>query len=248
MTVPMLEARGIRKIYPTGDGNLEVLKGVDLDLDRGEIVAVTGPSGVGKSTLLHILGLLDRPEGGRLTFDGVDVLDMGPDEASVFRNRKIGFIFQFHHLLNEFTALENVILPLMIARVDQKAALERGQSMLGRIGLADREKHLPGELSGGEMQRVAVARAIITEPDIVLADEPSGNLDRANKHELHDLIGKLARDMGQAFVIVTHDIDVARRADREVRLSDGKVAGIRIKDGSHGTGSSFSVENGSTPK
>ena len=227
MASQILEARGLRKVYTTGQRSLEVLKGIDLDLTRGEIIAVTGPSGVGKSTLLHILGLLDRPTEGRLSFDGVDVLHMGPDEASAFRNRRIGFVFQFHHLLNEFTALENVILPLLIARANEAEAFSRGRSLLARVGLTDRENHLPGELSGGEMQRVAVARALISRPDVVLADEPSGNLDSANKAELHDLIRGLAREMRQAFVIVTHDADIALRADREVRLADGRVGEIR---------------------
>lgn len=223
----ILKARGIRKVYATGGRSLEVLKGIDLDLARGEIVAVTGPSGVGKSTLLHILGLLDRPTEGRLTLDGVDALGLGPEEASAFRNRRIGFVFQFHHLLSEFTALENVAMPLLIARVDEREALARGRALLARVGMTHREGHLPGELSGGEMQRVAVARALIAGPDVVLADEPSGNLDSGNKAELHDLMRDLAREMGQAFVIVTHDSDLALRADREVRMADGRVAEVR---------------------
>ena len=223
----ILEARGIRKVYATGGRSLEVLKGIDLDLARGEVVAVTGPSGVGKSTLLHILGLLDRPTEGRLALDGVDVLSLGPEAAAGFRNRRIGFVFQFHHLLNEFTAVENVAMPLLIARVDEREALARGRTLLARVGMTHRESHLPGELSGGEMQRVAVARAIIAGPDVVLADEPSGNLDSGNKAELHDLIRDLAREMGQAFVIVTHDPELALRADREVRMADGRVAEVR---------------------
>ncbi len=225
----ILEARGIRKVYATGGRSLEVLKGIDLDLGRGEIVAVTGPSGVGKSTLLHILGLLDRPTEGRLTFDGADVLRLGAEEAAAFRNRRIGFVFQFHHLLSEFTALENVAMPLLIDRLGEREALARARALLARVGLTHREGHLPGELSGGEMQRVAVARAIIAGPDVVLADEPSGNLDSENKAGLHDLMRELAREMGQAFVIVTHDSSLAARADREVRMADGKVAEVKVR-------------------
>lgn len=227
MAGTVLEARGLRKVYSSGDRSLEVLKGVDLDLARGEVVAVTGPSGVGKSTLLHLLGLLDRPTAGRLTFDGVDAFSLGGPEAAAFRNRRIGFVFQFHHLLGEFTALENVVMPLIIGRKDRQDALSRGRELLARVGLSDREDHLPGELSGGEMQRVAVARALVTRPDVVLADEPSGNLDTGNKGVLHGLMRDLAREMGQAFLIVTHDPDLAREADREVRLADGKVAEVR---------------------
>ena len=184
----LLKATGVFKRYPMGAAELEVLKGIDVAVGRGEVVAVVGPSGVGKSTLLHILGGLDRPSGGRLWIDSVDVFALSDAERARFRNREIGFVFQFHHLLNDFTALENVMLPLMIGGQDAAQARQAAAALLGRTGLSGRMHHVPSELSGGELQRVAVVRALVTHPKVVLADEPSGNLDAERSAELHALI------------------------------------------------------------
>ena len=219
----LLKATGLFKRYRVGDADLEVLKGVDLSVERGEVVAVVGPSGVGKSTLLHILGGLDRPSAGSLWIDSVDVFALSDAERARFRNREIGFVFQFHHLLNDFTALENVMLPLMIRGQAAAQAQEAAASLLGRIGLSGRMHHLPSELSGGESQRVAVVRALVAHPKVVLADEPSGNLDVERSAELHDLIWELAHGQEQAFVMATHDMALAGRADRIIRMEDGGI-------------------------
>jgi len=208
----VLSARGLTKSYRIDGGDLEILTGVDLDVHRGELVSVMGASGVGKSTLLHILGTLDRPSSGSLQIRGADVLAMGEPGLAVFRNRHIGFVFQFHHLLPEFTALENVLMPVLISGEDLDAGRERALTLLARVGLERRLQHRPGQLSGGECQRVAVVRSLVRRPDIVLADEPSGNLDEATSERLHDLISELASEYEQAFVIMTHDRDLAERA------------------------------------
>jgi lipoprotein-releasing system ATP-binding protein len=219
----LLVAMGIVKRYRVGKADLDVLKGIDFSVDRGEIAAVVGPSGVGKSTLLHILGGLERPTAGSVRIDSVDVFGLSDAERARFRNRAVGFVFQFHHLLGDFTAVENVMMPLLIQGVAAAEARSRAESLLGRVGLAQRLNHLPTELSGGESQRVAVVRALAAQPRIILADEPSGNLDSERSKELHDLIWELARDLQQATVVVTHDASLAGRADRVVRMEDGRV-------------------------
>ena len=214
----LLQANGIRRTY----GSLQVLKGIDLEVKRGEIVAIVGPSGAGKSTFLHILGTLDRPEEGQVFIDGVNVFGQKDKDLARFRNEKIGFIFQFHNLLAEFTALENVCMPGYInGQISEKDILKRGKELLYLLGLAGRMDHLPSQLSGGEQQRVAVARALLNKPAIVLADEPSGNLDSHNAVELHQLFFKLSDEIGQTFVIVTHNEDLAEMADRRLVMQDG---------------------------
>lgn len=214
----ILEARGLRKVFNTGGAGLEVLKGVDLVVRAGELVAVMGESGVGKSTLLHLLGTLDLPTAGQLRIAGTDVLNLGDQALSRFRNRHIGFVFQFHYLLPEFTALENVLLPARVAGVDRrKEVLE----LMDFVGLADRLHHRPGALSGGECQRVAMVRALVTQPLVVLADEPSGNLDERTSESLHQLLAELARERGQAFVVMTHDRKLAQSMDRRGRIEAG---------------------------
>jgi len=217
----VLRARGLRKTFRTGGGDLEILKGVDLEVRRGELVSIMGASGVGKSTLLHILGTLDRPTVGQLDIRGLDVLGLPEAELADFRNRHIGFVFQFHHLLPEFTALENVVLPAMIGGGRGSEAEREARELLRRVGLEGRLHHRPGELSGGECQRVAVVRALIMRPEVVLADEPSGNLDEATSGMLHGLIRELARACDQAFVIMTHDRALAESADRVGHLEAG---------------------------
>ena len=219
---PVLRARGIRRVYRAGTGALEVLKGVDLDVAAGQTLAITGASGVGKSTLLHILGALDRPTAGSLEITSVDVLSLDDRGLSDFRNRHVGFVFQFHNLLPEFTALENVTMPALIGG-RPGGGRERAQSLLEQVGLGDRMTHRPGELSGGECQRVAVARALVMSPPLVLADEPSGNLDPEASDGLHDLLRELAATRGQTFVVMTHDRDLAASLDRCGRLVDGRL-------------------------
>ena len=217
----ILRADNIRKNYVVGHTVLEVLKGAELKLNEGEVLAIVGESGAGKSTLLHILGMLDRPTSGSLAINGEDLVGKTDLELAVYRNQFVGFIFQFHHLLPEFNALENVQMPALINGKTPAETRKRAVFLLEQVGLGERIHHRPGELSGGELQRVAVARALMNAPAIVLADEPSGNLDHKNSEMLHDLIWDLARDHGNTFIIVTHDTSLARRADRVVRLSDG---------------------------
>lgn len=215
----MIQARDIHKSF----GSLEVLKGVDLTVNRGEILAIVGASGAGKSTLLQILGTLSRPTSGSVLFEGEDLFRL-PDKAlAKFRNRHIGFVFQFHQLLPEFTLLENVAMPALIGGVKRSEAFVKAGELIEYLGLKDRADHRPAQLSGGECQRAAVARALISDPDVVLADEPSGSLDSANRRELYDLFFKLRSERGQTFVIVTHDDALALRSDRIVRLADGQV-------------------------
>ena len=202
-------------------GSLQVLKGIDLHIDRGEVVSIVGPSGAGKTTLLQIIGTLDRPDSGTVCVDGIDVTALSQKKLADFRNRHIGFVFQFHQLLPEFTALENIMIPAYIAGTSQKAAKERAQELLQFMGLADRASHKPGELSGGEKQRIAVARALVNSPAVILADEPSGSLDSKNKQELHQLFFDLRDKFGQTFVIVTHDEQLATLTDRTIHMRDG---------------------------
>jgi lipoprotein-releasing system ATP-binding protein len=217
--VCMIQLQGITKSF----GSLQVLRGIDLNIDKGEIVSIVGPSGAGKTTLLQIMGTLDAPDSGMITIDGTLVGRMKEKELSAFRNKHIGFVFQFHQLLPEFTALENVMIPAFIAGVGQKEATASALELLEFMGLTDRAGHKPNELSGGEKQRVAVARALINHPAVILADEPSGSLDTHNKEELHQLFFDLRNRFGQTFVIVTHDEGLARITDRTVHMVDGEI-------------------------
>lgn len=219
----LLEAADLVKRYRVGRSEIQVLKGVALSVAHGEVVAVVGPSGVGKSTLLHVLGGLDRPTSGTVRVDGNDVFALSDTDRARFRNESVGFVFQFHHLLNDFTAEENVMLPLMIQGRPVTEAQAAAEELLDAVGLSGRRAHLPSELSGGESQRVAVARALVGRPKLVLADEPSGNLDAEHSRELHDLIWRLAGSLKQTFVIATHDQTLAARADRVIRMEDGRI-------------------------
>ena len=220
----ILEAAGLWKVYQGGDGlPIEVLSGVDLAVNRGEFVAIVGSSGSGKSTLLHLLGALDVPSAGAVQLDGRRYAELDSDTLAMVRNRKIGFVFQFHHLLREFTALENVMLPLLIAGEEEVKASSRAEELLAAVGLAGRMSHRPAALSGGEQQRTAVARALAADPLVVLADEPSGNLDAANSERLHQLFGRLSREFETALVVVTHNRNLAARADRVLSLEGGRL-------------------------
>jgi len=215
----MINAKNIHKSF----GELEVLKGVDLQIKKGEIVSIVGPSGAGKTTLLQILGTLDKPNSGDVLVDNVDFSKLGEKDLSVFRNQHIGFIFQFHQLLPEFTALENVMIPALIARKDSKKATQKAKELLAFLKLSDRMEHKPNELSGGEKQRVAVARALMNDPGLILADEPSGSLDSKNKEELHRLLFDLRDKFGLTIVIVTHDKELAALSDRVIEMKDGQI-------------------------
>lgn len=216
----MIVAEGITKSF----GNLQVLKGINLTINQGEVVSIVGPSGAGKTTLLQILGTLDKPDGGRLLIHNTDVLHLSEQKLSAFRNQNIGFVFQFHQLLPEFTALENVMIPALIANEKSSVAEKRAKEILSFLKLSDRMSHKPAELSGGEKQRVAVARALINHPQVILADEPSGSLDTRNKEELHALFFELRDQMNQTFVIVTHDEQLASQTDRTIHIRDGVVS------------------------
>ena len=215
----MIQVRNIRKSF----GNLEVLKGIDLDIERGKVVSIVGASGAGKTTLLQIMGTLDKPDSGSVVIDGVDVMQLSDAKRSAFRNKHMGFVFQFHQLLPEFTALENVMMPALIGGTPKREARKRAEELLDFMGLSQRASHKPSELSGGEKQRVAVARALVGKPDVVFADEPSGSLDTQNKQELHRLFFDLRDRLGQTFVIVTHDEQLADLADRKICMQDGRI-------------------------
>jgi len=220
----ILEAVALRKVYQGGDGTpIQVLTGVDLAVSRGEFVAIVGASGSGKSTLLHLLGALDLPSGGTVRLDGQVYAEQGPVQLAAIRNRKVGFVFQFHHLLREFTALENVMMPLLIAGEEETRARSRAEELLAAVGLAGRMSHRPSALSGGEQQRAAVARALVADPLVVLADEPSGNLDYGNSERLHELFARLSREFETALVVVTHNRLLAGRADRVLSLEGGRL-------------------------
>jgi lipoprotein-releasing system ATP-binding protein len=232
-SVSILQARGVVKAFTGGDGaEVRVLEGVDLDVARGEMVAIIGASGAGKSTLLHVLGALERPTAGTVRLNGLAVSDL-PDEAlATARNRSVGFVFQFHHLLKEFSAVENVMMPLRIAGRDPKAARRRAEELLFRVGLSARLHHRPAEMSGGEQQRTAVARALAMEPPLLLADEPSGNLDHQNAEALHDLLAGLSNEFGLGAVVVTHNRSLASRAGRVLLLEDGRLTVSSLGEGS----------------
>ena len=221
----MIEIENINKSY----GSLQVLRDVCVDIHQGEVVSIVGPSGAGKTTLLQIIGTLDRPDSGSIIFNGTDVLKLKRRELAHFRNRNIGFVFQFHQLLPEFTALENVAMPALLGGTKQSEAYKRAGELLQYMGLSERINHKPAQLSGGESQRVAVARALINNPSVILADEPSGSLDSQNKRELHDLFFRLRSEMNQTFVIVTHDEQLAQQADRVLHMRDGEIESLTDK-------------------
>lgn len=221
----MIDVKNITKSF----GKLQVLKGINLHLDKGEVVSIVGPSGAGKTTLLQIIGTLDKPDSGSVVIDGTDVSNLSQKKLADFRNLNIGFVFQFHQLLPEFTALENIMIPAFIAGKSHKEAKARAQELLDFMGLADRASHKPNELSGGEKQRVAVARALVNNPAVILADEPSGSLDSKNKAELHQLFFDLRDKFGQTFVIVTHDEALAALTDRTIHMKDGQLIGQSVK-------------------
>lgn len=219
---PILEARQLRKIFKNGDKTLEVLKGVDFKINRGEAVCIMGSSGAGKSTLLQILGTLDRPTSGQLLFDGKSLLDKSDDELSAFRNKSMGFVFQFHHLMNEFTALENIMMPCQIAGFSGRQSENLAKKLLTFLGLSARMNHYPHEMSGGEQQRVATARALVMSPALLLADEPTGNLDSSNGLKIQELFFELKEKLGLTLIVVSHDRDFARRFPKIVQLKDGQ--------------------------
>ena len=224
----ILVTKNLHKTYQMGRSTISVLSGIDLEVYEAQIVAIIGPSGVGKSTLLHILGTLDRPSEGSVIIEGTDVFQFDDKKLAEFRNRTVGFIFQFHHLMPEFTALENVMMPGLIAGKPKKRISDRAQSLLTDVGLEHRVNHRPGELSGGEMQRVAVARALMNDPKLILADEPSGNLDRAASDALHELLWNLSRKDKRTLIIVTHNHELAENADKVVEILDGSIKNIQF--------------------
>ncbi|WP_334165835.1 ABC transporter ATP-binding protein [Achromobacter mucicolens] len=220
---PALQAENIVKVYDEGPARIEVLSNVSLSVARGEMVAIVGASGSGKSTLLHILGLLDVPTSGSITVDGQLGIGLSESRKSAVRNRSLGFVYQFHHLLAEFSALDNVAMPLIVRRENRDKAREAAREVLGLVGLSAREGHFPGQLSGGERQRVALARALVTRPVCVLADEPTGNLDRHTAHNMFELLTRVNQESGTAFAIVTHDPELAARADRQLLMENGRL-------------------------
>ncbi|AVJ28616.1 ABC transporter ATP-binding protein [Achromobacter spanius] len=222
-TTPALQAENIVKVYDEGPARIEVLSNVSLSVARGEMVAIVGASGSGKSTLLHILGLLDVPTSGSVSVDGQVGIGLSESKKSAVRNRSLGFVYQFHHLLAEFSALDNVAMPLIVRRENRDKAREAARVVLGLVGLSAREGHFPGQLSGGERQRVALARALVTRPVCVLADEPTGNLDRHTAHNMFELLTRVNQESGTAFAIVTHDPELAARADRQLLMENGRL-------------------------
>lgn len=223
MTDYALHAENLTKVYDEGPARIEVLRDVSVSIRRGEMLAIVGASGSGKSTLLHILGLLDVPSQGTVTVDGVEASGLAEGAKSTLRNRSLGFVYQFHHLLAEFSALDNVAMPLIVRRVDRDSARKQAQAVLEQVGLAARALHFPGQLSGGERQRVALARALVTRPVCVLADEPTGNLDRNTAHSMFELLTRVNKESGTAFAIVTHDRELAARADRQLAMEQGRL-------------------------
>jgi len=223
MLTPALQAENIVKVYDEGPARIEVLSNVSLTVARGEMVAIVGASGSGKSTLLHILGLLDVPSSGSVSVDGQLAVGLSEGRKSAVRNRSLGFVYQFHHLLPEFSALDNVAMPLIVRRESRDKARAAAHEVLGMVGLAAREGHFPGQLSGGERQRVALARALVTRPVCVLADEPTGNLDRHTAHNMFELLTRVNQESGTAFAIVTHDPELAARADRQLLMENGRL-------------------------
>jgi lipoprotein-releasing system ATP-binding protein len=225
-----IQLRGLIKHFVNNGNLIEVLNGVDMDIFQGDSLAIVGASGVGKSTLLHILGTLERPTEGQLLWDGTEVFSLDDQQLAAFRNRKVGFVFQFHHLLPEFNALENVMIPALIARLPKQEAQDRAEAMLGQVGLQARVNHRVGALSGGEQQRVAVARALVLEPGVLLADEPTGNLDPRIGGQIHDLLLSLNQEKGLTLVVVTHNLELAGRLSSEVTLKEGRVVVLRAKE------------------
>ncbi len=221
---PILQVKDLKKTFVEGSVSTDVIKGVSFSLNAGEMVAVVGSSGSGKSTLLHMLGTLDRPTSGEILYRGVSVGGYSSDEQADFRNKHLGFVYQFHHLLGEFSAIENVAMPLLIAGVPDKETWERSEKMLDMVGLSHRASHRPSELSGGERQRVAIARALVNRPELVLADEPTGNLDHATAQEIFDLMVRVHEETGTAFLVVTHDLELASRFGRRIVIRDGAIA------------------------
>ncbi|PIS12010.1 MAG: lipoprotein-releasing system ATP-binding protein LolD [Bdellovibrio sp. CG10_big_fil_rev_8_21_14_0_10_47_8] len=221
-TSPILSAKRISKSYPQGAGHLDILKEISLDIHHGEAICIVGASGAGKSTLLHILGTLDRPNSGELSFGGRSLLSMADEDLSLFRNQEMGFVFQFHHLLTEFTALENVLIPLRVRGVSKSESEDRAAEILNTLGLGERFEHFPSQLSGGELQRVAIARALIGRPQILFADEPTGNLDSHNSAVIQDLFFQLKESFGLTLVVVTHDPQFSRKFPRVLKMSDGR--------------------------
>lgn len=231
-----VRVRDLRKSFPMGGEELHILKGVDLTVRRGEFLAIVGPSGVGKSTLLHILGGLDRPTAGGVYYGETEISRLSEGELAAFRNEAVGFVFQFHHLLPEFSALENTMMPALIGRLPVASAREKASGILHRVGLGERLEHRPGELSGGEQQRVAIARALVLSPDALLADEPTGNLDSKTGQAIFDLLRGLNQEQGLTVILVTHNEGFARRTDRVLRMADGQLWEAGVADQGEGTG------------